>query len=175
MAGVSGYALIDYAEGVLAAQAQGLRHERLLRTNGFIQFDSGNMLDHRGRQITRVSVTLLEHGTLQDASLFWSLFDTVLRSNVRAGAKHPKKQKIDEINDLIATIGKEVGLIQTAGHSVQKTVLGGASVNVGQLAILLVGARDIAHFVKRINVRATANTGNPLLEFHFLRSQGVVD
>ncbi len=41
MAGVPGYALLDYAEGVLAAQSQALRHERLLRTNGFIQFDSG--------------------------------------------------------------------------------------------------------------------------------------
>ncbi|HEV2630508.1 MAG TPA: hypothetical protein VGV41_17915 [Pseudolabrys sp.] len=175
MAGVSGYALMDYAEGVLAAQAQGLRHERLLRTNGFIQFDSGKRLEHRGRQITRLSVTLLEHGTLQDASLFWSLFDTILRSNVRAGTKHPRKQKIDEINDLIATIGKEVGLIQAVGHPIRKTVLGGASVNIGQLAIFLVGAKDIGHFVRRVNVRATANTGNPLLEFHFLKSQGMVD
>jgi hypothetical protein len=174
MAGASGYGLLDYAEGVLAAQAQALRHERLLRINGSIDFESGNRLEYRGRQIIRLSVTLLDHGTLQDAALFWSLFGTVVRSTITAGAKHPRRRKIDEINDLIATINSEVGLIETTGYTVQKTVLGGASVNIGQLAILLIGATDLASFIKRINTRATANTGNPLLEFHNLRSQGLV-
>jgi hypothetical protein len=74
----------------------------------------------------------------------------------------------------VEKINSETALIQKTGHSVQKTVLGGASINIGQLAILLTGATDLAHFARRINARATANTGNPLLEFYILRSQGVV-
>ncbi len=121
-----------------------------------------------------MSVTLLDHGTLQDASLFFSLFGTVIRSTVSAGAQHPRKQKINEINDLIAVIQKETKHIQGTGHSIQRAVLGGASVNIGQLAIYLIGAKDVAHFVSRINARVTFNTGNPLRDFHYLLTQGLI-
>jgi hypothetical protein len=66
MAGTQGDALLDFAGGMFAAQTQALRHERILRSLDHIEFKDGSCLEWRNRRITRLSVTLLDHGALQD-------------------------------------------------------------------------------------------------------------
>jgi hypothetical protein len=80
MAGAPEAALEVYVGGVLNAQSQCLQHERLLRTKGRIDFEGGRRLDCRDREIVRLSVTLLDHGTLQDDKFFWALATTLRRS-----------------------------------------------------------------------------------------------
>ena len=86
MAGVQGDALLDFAGGMFAAQAQALRHERILRTRGRIDFcDRTPPLVWRQRKITRLSVTLLNHGALQDRMIFWNLYEALIRAKAEGG------------------------------------------------------------------------------------------
>jgi hypothetical protein len=130
--------------------------------NGHIAFATGRRLDHSNREIIRLSVTLLDHGTLQDAAFFWSLFDTLRRS------------KRADIKKLAAKIAQETAMIESSGHAVRKAVLCSSSLSVGQLAIVLVGVKNVEQFAKRINARATTSSTNPLLEYKRLTSQGII-
>ncbi|UGX89825.1 hypothetical protein G6321_00003300 (plasmid) [Bradyrhizobium barranii subsp. barranii] len=155
MAGVSGAALEVYVGGVLNAQSQCLQQERLLRTKGLIDFEDGRHLDFRDREIVKLSVTLLDHGTLQDDKFFWALATTLRRSR-----KSKLKKVMSKIND-------ELVKMDAIGRPARMSVLDAAFLSVGQLSTILVGVSDLAEFAKRINPRSTANSGNPLLEYHY--------
>lgn len=161
MAGAPGAALEVYVAGVLNAQSQCLQHERLLRTNGQIVFEDGRRLDFRDREIVRLSVTLLDHGTLHDDKFFWALADTLRRS---------RKSKL---KDVMSKIGDELTQLSAVGRPARKSLLDAAFLSVGQLSTVLVGVTDLADFVKRINSRVTTNSGNPLLEYHYGRNRPV--
>jgi Holliday junction resolvase len=50
--------LIDLSGSLFDAQAQLAQHERILLHHNYIQFESGKRLDHGGRNIERIAVTL---------------------------------------------------------------------------------------------------------------------
>jgi hypothetical protein len=66
--------LIDLSGSLFDAQAQLARHERILLHHRYIEFDDGRRLDHGGRNIERVAITLLDYGSLQDSFLLRQLF-----------------------------------------------------------------------------------------------------
>jgi hypothetical protein len=161
MAGAPGAALEVYVAGVLNAQSQCLRHERLLRTNGRIVFEDGRRLDIQDREIVRLSVTLLDHGTMHDDKFFWTLADTLRRS---------RKAKLKAV---MSKIDDELAKLAAIGRPASKSLLDAAFLSVGQLSTVLVGVTDLTDFAKRINSRVTTNSGNPLLEYHYNRSRTV--
>jgi hypothetical protein len=162
MAGVPEAALEVYVGGVLNAQSQCLQHERLLRENGRIDFEDGSHLDFRDREIVRLSVTLLDHGTMQDAKFFWAMAATLRRS------------RKSRLKNVMAKIESELAKLEELGRSDEMSVLDAAFLSIGQLSTILIGAGDLAEFAKRINPRSTTNSGNPLLEYHYqLRSRSV--
>jgi hypothetical protein len=161
MAGAPAAALGVYVGGVLNAQSQCLQHERLLRTNGRIDFEDGRHLEFLDREIVRLSVTLLDHGTLHDDKFFWALAATLRRS---------RKSKLKVV---MSKIDDELAKLVAIGRPASKALLDAAFLSVGQLSTILVGTTDLAEFTKRINSRATTNSGNPLLEYHYHRGRTV--
>ena len=78
MTGMQGDALLDFAGGLFASQAQALRHERILRSACSIHFRDETRLELRNRRITRLTVTLLYHGSLQDRWMLRNIYSALL-------------------------------------------------------------------------------------------------
>ena len=175
MAGVPGDALLDFAGGMLAAQAQALRHERILRKFGRIQFTEGTPdVVWRDRNITRMSVTLLEHGAIQDRMLLFGLYEALLNTQVNVSDGYTKARQVSKLQDALSKMREEAHALEGLGVSLSKQSMA-SSLSVGALSIMLDGALDLAHFVRRVSVRSTYMTYNPIFEFKQHLKQGLVD
>jgi len=173
MAGVQGDALLDFAGGMFAAQTQALRHERILRSVGYIKFTDGSRLEMRGRRITRLSVTLLDQGALQDKMTWAKMFGAMLGASFQATPGYLKSGQVKKLNRILNDLRSEVGKLDAVGQHVNSQRLNAASLNVGQLEVLLDGVADLEQFRKRIAQPVTMMTLNPLLEYHYLHQKGI--
>jgi hypothetical protein len=173
MAGVQGDALLDFAGGMFAAQTQALRHERILRSVGHIEFTDGSRLEMRDRRITRLSVTLLDHGALQDRMTLANMFGAMLGASFKTTPGYSKSGQVDKLNKTLNDLRSEVAKLEAAGQNVNAQRLNAASLNVGQLEVILEGVADLEQFRKRVAQPTTMMTLNPLLEYHYLHQKGI--
>ena len=167
MAGVQGDALLDFAGGMFAAQAQALRHERILRTRGQIDFCDGTpSLVWRQREITRLSVTLLNHGVLQDRIILWNFYEALIRAKAEAPSGYKKMKQIRDFDQTLTDMRNEAEALKALGVSTKVQPLASASLSVGSLSVLLNGVSDLDHFIRRVTIPATYMTYNPVFEFY---------
>ena len=175
MAGVQGDALLDFAGGMFAAQAQALRHERILRTRGQIDFCDGTpSLVWRQRKITRLSVTLLNHGVLQDRIILWNLYEALIRAKAEAPSGYRKMKQIQDFDQTLTDMRNEAEALKALGISTKVQPLASASLSVGSLSVLLNGVSDLDHFIRRVTIPATYMTYNPVFEFYHQQRSGLV-
>ena len=160
MAGIQGDALLDFAGGMFAAQTQALRHERILRSVGAITFSDGSRLEWKGRRITRLSITLLDHGALQDRMTFRNLLEGLLGAAFQMAPGYAKSDQVQKLNAILDDLRSEVAALDRVGRSVPALVHNAASLNVGQLEVILDGAADLEQFRKRISTPLTFMTLN---------------
>jgi hypothetical protein len=173
MAGTAGQAVLDFAGGVFSAQLQALRHERILRTRGSIDFLNGKRLEWNGRRITRLSTSLLELGALQDRMVLWQLYRTLLKSHISVDAGHPKMRDFNDLNDALNDFRNETGLMQKAAYPVDEHSLAG-SLSAGQLAVFLEGLSSLDELVRRLTFRTTFMSLNPVFELYQARKRGLL-
>jgi hypothetical protein len=141
---------------------------------GPITFEDGRVLELRGRSIVRFSLTLLDQGALQDRMVLWSLYDVLRRSRIQTGPEYQQTRQIAKLNEALDLVRSEVEALEAAGRPINAQRLATASLNLGQLAILLENVADLEHFVRRIALTATFMTFNPVSEFyHFQKAQAV--
>ncbi|GAA5172267.1 hypothetical protein [Viridibacterium curvum] len=175
MTGIQGDALLDFAGGLFASQAQALKHERILRCTGSILFRDGTRLEYRDRNITRLTVTLLDHGALQDRWMLSNVYNALLSAQVTCDPSYPKKRQVDEFNTNLHLFKEETRLLEAAGQDINAHPLNAASASVAQLDILLESVQSLSEVRMRLSPHTTFSTFNVLLE-HFLlqkmRSQG---
>jgi hypothetical protein len=168
MTGAGAGALLDFAGGVVASQAQALRHERLLRTRGDIVFDDGSRLERRDRRITRLTVALTDQGSLQDRWILFATYEALLTAQVTAPPSSPMQTQVDEFQHKLELLQSETNQLVMAGYELIRHRLNAGSASVAQLDILLRGAETLADIRNRIAMPVSFNTGNPLLEHHHL-------
>ena len=174
MAGVPGDALLDFAGGMFAAQAQAFRHERILRTCGRIDFcDRTPSLVWRQRKITRLSVTLLNHGALQDRMILWNLYEALIRAKAKVPSGYNKMKQIKEFDQTLTKMHNEAEALKCLGLSTRVQPLASASLSVGSLSVLLNGVSDLDHFIRRVTIPATYMTYNPVFEFYHQQRSGL--
>lgn len=168
MGGESFAALLDLAGSVVATQVQALQHERLLRDRGEIRFDDGKCLRHNGREITRPSVTLLDHGSLLDRFLFTNLVEPFLRSKIVINLESGSN-RYDDLSKLLDRHRKEMKAAKGRKRSPWVEALGAASLSYGQLAIILSENQSVSALINVLRKPVTYSTMNPLLEYHYLK------
>ena len=173
MGGTSFAAVLDYAGSVLASQVQALQHERLLRDDGKIRFDNGQCLRRKGREITRLSVTLLDHGSLQDRFLFMNLVEPLLRSKIVV-ASGDGRSRYDDLSKQLDRYREEMTAAKGRKKSPWVEALGAASLSYGQLAIILIENRSVSALIDVLRKPATFATMNPLLEYHYLKKSDLI-
>ncbi|MBS1208530.1 MAG: hypothetical protein H6R19_928 [Proteobacteria bacterium] len=175
MTGIQGDALLDFAGGLFASQAQALRHERILRSEEAIHFCDGTRLELRERHITRLTVTLLDHGALQDRWMLRSIYNALLSAQVTCDPSYTKKKQVKEFNEKLRLFQEETRLLEAAGQDINAHPLNAASASVAQLDVLLESAQSLSEVRMRLSSHTTFSTFNVLLEhFHLqkMRSQG---
>ena len=173
MAGESFAAVLDYAASVVASQVQALQHERLLRDRDELLFDNGQRLEHKEREITRLSITLLDHGSLQDRFLFANLVEPLLRSRVVVGPREGRR-RYHSLCKQLDRHREEMAAAKGRKKSPWVEALGAASLSYGQLAVILTEVRTVSALVGILRKPATFTTMNPLLEYHYLKEYGQV-
>lgn len=175
MTGMQGDALLDFAGGLFASQAQALRHERILRSTGSIHFINGTKLEFRDRHITRLTATLLDHGALQDRWMLRNVYNALLSAQFTCDPGYTKKKQVEDLNTNLHLFRDETRLLEAAGQHINAHPLNAASASVAQLDILLESVQSLAEVRTRLSTPVTFSTFNVLLE-HFhqqkMRSQG---
>jgi hypothetical protein len=173
MAGTSGEALFDFTGGILHSQGQALRHERILRNNGFIDFENGYRLQFADRKILRLSVTLMDLGALQDRSTFINLFEQLARIEVSGEPGYSKAKELKKVNEKLHDFRKEVIELDQLGQNARAQALRTICLSVGQLVILLNGASDLSTFIKRMPLHVMTGSGNALADYYRFRDIGM--
>lgn len=164
--------MLDYVASVVASQVQALQHERLLRSQGEIRFGNGQCLEHRGREVTRFSVTLLDHGSLQDQFLFVNLVEPLLRSAIVVEGE--EDNKIRKLRAVLERHREEMVAIEGRSRSHWAEALNAAYLSYGELAVVLSENRSVRGLVDVLRKRITYGTMNPLLEYHSLKGLSLV-
>lgn len=175
MSGEGVDALVDYAGSLLTSQQQTLKHERVLTENGEISFDDGYRLRLDGRAVTRLSITLLDHGTFQDRVIFSQFVGPMLSASIRYEPDHPRAGTFDGVNETIAALTQELIKFNDQGRNVWSSTMSAASLGVGQLAVLLNESDTVDMLVKRLRRHTTFGTTNVLLEYRIAKSKGFFD
>jgi hypothetical protein len=166
MTGTQGDALLDFAGGLFASQAQALRHERILRSAGSIAFLDGRRLEYRSRSIVRLTVTLVDHGALQDRWLFRNLYSALLAAQVSCPPDYARKKQVEDFNRHLKLFQEEARLLEACGQDVNRLSFNMGSASVAQLNILLKGSQSLTDVRTRLSFPATFSTLNVLRE-HF--------
>ncbi|MDA8376945.1 MAG: hypothetical protein M0Z50_07790 [Planctomycetia bacterium] len=170
MTGMQGDALLDFAGGLFASQAQALRHERILRSAGLIHFRDGTKLEFRDRRITRLTATLLDHGALQDRWMFRNAYNALLSAQFTCDPGYMKKKQVEEFNMNLRLFQQETRLLEAAGQNINAHPLNAASASVAQLDVLLENVQSLTEVRTRLTTPVTYSTFNVLLE-HFHQQQ----
>ena len=173
MAGISGEALLDFTGGVLLSQAQALRHERFLKTSGYIEFVDGYRLSLDGRKILRLSITLMDLGALQDRGTFVHLYEILARSEVSAEPGYGKTKQLLELNKELNGFREEILKLTALGEDARAQAFSALSLGVGQLAILLEGVDNLDALVKRMPRHVMTGSGNALVDFYTYQKWGM--
>ena len=175
MTGMQGDALLDFAGGLFASQAQALRHERVLRSVGAIYFNDGKRLELRDRHITRLTATLLDHGALQDRWMLSNVYNALLSAQVTCDSGYTKKSQVEEFNKNLRFFQEETRLLEATGQNINAHPLNAASASIAQLDVLLESVQSLSEVRRRLSAPVTYSTFNVLLE-HFhqqkMHSQG---
>jgi hypothetical protein len=166
MTGAQGEALLDFAGGLFASQAQALRHERILRSAGSIQFVDGTRLDFRDRNILRLTVTLVDHGAVQDRWFFRNLYNALLSVQVSCPAGYAREKQVRDFNENLKLFQEETRRLEACGQDINTHPFRVASASVAQLDILLEGALSLTDVRTRLSFPTTFSTLNVLAE-HF--------
>lgn len=174
MAGSPGDALLDFAGGMFASQVQALRHERILVENGKIEFQSGSRLAWCNRRITRLSITLLDHGALQDRMVFSQMYPALQGVQFNVQGPFTRELQIKSFNKVLSDMSKEMTMLEGLDRDLQLQRFGAASLSIGQLEVFLEDIKNIEHLINRIASPMTYISLNPLFEFHFRKKGGIV-
>jgi hypothetical protein len=173
MTGIQGDALLDFAGGLFESQAQAIRHERILRSAGSILFLDGSRLEFRDRRITRLTVTLLDHGALQDRWMLRNLYNALLSVQIDCDPGYAKKTQVKKFNKYLRLFREETRLLEAAGQNINAHPLNAASASVAQLDVLLQCVQSLGEVRTWLTPPMTYSSFNVLLEhFHLHKMRG---
>jgi len=173
-------AVFAYLQGVVASQAQALQHESILRKEGRILFCDGAVLDLHGRDIVRVSLTLFDHGTLQDRFLFGQLASHLSSSKLMTTGLVDKalRRRVEKTNEILDRLRRylteDLGKGAEMADLIWSRALPTASLAFGHLAIILLDHTTVSGLANVLRKPATFATGSVLKEYQYLRQTKLV-
>jgi hypothetical protein len=165
MSGMSAEALLDYAAAVLDSQVQALRHENLLRKRSTIELVDGRCVSWMGQKIIRISVTLLDHGALQDPLTVGSITRALLNARIDPVRGYEKAKKVENIEKKNQELRAETLALVELGVPAREHQFSTFSFSAGQLSVFLIESTGPEDFVQRISTNTVFGFQHPLLEY----------
>jgi hypothetical protein len=150
-----------------------MRHERILRSNGSMQFEDGSVLELHGRKVRRMSITLMDLGAIQDRSTFFNLYQSLPISQVSAQPGYSKASQVEDLNVALQEFRGEIKQLEAIGEEIGSQMLTTLSLSIGHLAVLLENIKDLQGFLKRMPLHVSTVSRNPLIEFYRLQKSGI--
>lgn len=104
--------LLDLSASLLKSLFQLARHERLLRSQGEITFLDGTKVALEGREVEKIAVSLLDHGSLHDRIFISALVRGLFGAEIKAYASErnamlaPVNKALRELNDELAELAE---------------------------------------------------------------------
>lgn len=105
--GISHTLYADLSKSYFAAQLQLGRHELFLRKSGRMDFESGKILELKGREIQRVALSFLDYWSVQDEQFSKKLFELMIGrrlSNKPEKDSAENRKILDELNSELEEI-----------------------------------------------------------------------
>lgn len=102
----------DYSDSFLSMATQLCRHQERLVADGKISFLDGSCLEHKGREITKIAISLFDHGSIQNKDYVLTFLDALTRSQFVSTRKTTAKQTA-KINKKIRTYVTQIDGILT--------------------------------------------------------------
>ncbi len=94
--------LVDLSNSLIASQIQINKHEIFIRKNGYISLKDGSICELKGKNIERVSMTLLDYGSFQDRTIIFNFLENMLLGEFEAIndlCNDDLNQKIGNLNE----------------------------------------------------------------------------
>ncbi len=147
-AGSNAHALLDLAKSALAAQLQAGWHEVRLRRDGYIDLDENGKitrLQHNGRHIERVAVSLTQFGGFQDRVFLHRFLEAIYNSNF--SVTEPTMQKdFAELNDMLQELRDQLTQLHPGAEQLDRVFFHCWFLSVPQILLLLDDTHDPASF-----------------------------
>lgn len=144
--------LVDLSSSLMDAQAQLVRHERILRHNKSITFENGFVLQHKGREVEQIAVTLLDFGSFQDRFLLGQLLAALIGRTMASHSPIASQQKaLQKLNRSIQNLTKQMAL--PAGSVVDpiKLFRNYWFLSIPQILMMLDGVEHAQTLAKRLD------------------------
>ena len=167
--------MVDMSGALLAMLVQLARHERVLRSDNQIVFRDGSRVELKGREVEKIAVSMLDHGSLQDrlfiSTIIKGLFDAQLKTSAPG-----YDAELKSVNAALTELQSELTLIATAtGKAVDKAVrnfeISSWWLGVDSLTYLCREHGDLWTSMKPLR-HATFRTGDIMTEISHLRLMG---
>lgn len=123
-------------------------------------------MDFRDRNILRLTVTLVDHGAVQDRWFFRNLYNALLSVQVSCPAGYAREKQVKDFNRNLKLFQEETRRLEACGQDINTHPFRIASASVAQLDILLEGALSLTDVRTRLSFPTTFSTLNVLAE-HF--------
>jgi hypothetical protein len=146
------------------------QHERVLRSHGRIVFRDGRILSLDGRQVERIAVTQLDHGSLQDRIFIGSLVRILLGSQLTSADPAIEKQ-LSGANKTIAALSVNLTALvditsfnpDERGKAVREFTISTWWLSVDQLQFLCAEASDLWEALRSLR-HVTSRSGDLMTE-----------
>jgi hypothetical protein len=116
----------------------------------------------------RLTVTLLDHGALQDRWVLRNVYNALLSAHVSCAPNYSKKKQVHDFNANLRLFQQETHLLEAGGQDINAHPLNAASASVAQLDVMMEGAQSLTEVRTRLSTPRTYSSFNVLLEYFHL-------
>ena len=143
-AGNDAILLLDFAESMVAAQAQAGWHEVRLRRDSYLDLDDGSAItrvERRGREVERIAVSLFDFGSFQDRILLKHFFEAAIYAKFSATDTEINR-KMECLNNNLGAIREQVATLHSELKTPVPVFMNCWFLSIPQLLVLLDGVQD---------------------------------
>lgn len=171
--GSSLHAIIDLSKALLDMLVQLARHEKVLRSQGRIDFLDGSSISLNGRAVEKIAVTMLDHGSLQDRMVISSIVRGLFGRQLLAASSDDQTllQGVNKtLTDLQAELTSLAGAAEggDVGELLRVYALGTWWLGLDALHYLSRTHRDLWAALRPLR-HLTFRTGDMMTEIAYLR------
>lgn len=166
------HAVIDLSKALLQMLVQLARHEKVLRSQGHIEFLDGSKVFLNGREVEKIALTMLDHGSLQDRMILSNVIRGLFGRQLKAVTTE-HQPLLKEVNETLEELQTELTALAGAaedgdvGELLRVYALGAWWLGIDVLHYLSRTHRDLWSALRPLR-HLTFRTGDMLTEIAYL-------